>query len=272
MFFYFFLLILITYYFIHVSKKEGFHDKCLIVLYGEAFRDGKSNERIIDTETGFNNQMLACDSHLKFIDMLKTKYSISTDVVISTYETKYENELKEKYKNNNLIYKKEKELIGWDNIMQNGIKNIDLFKYKFILFTRNDVFLKDQFINEFILYDKITYLSQNLTVFDCYVNKTTKIISPSVNPSIIYVPNKYFNIIHDINADHTSWYNLKNKYNYDTEQIGFMLNTHHDANTYTGWNPYYKFIGRDESQIWIDKDKINIYLQNKECYTKVELD
>jgi hypothetical protein len=69
-----------------------------------------------------------------------------------------------------------------------------------------------------------------------------------------------------------SWYFLNQKYNYDTEQIGFMLNGYHDANSYSGWNPYYKFIGRDETTIWIDKDKINKYLENKECYKILECD
>ena len=265
------ILILIIFKLCKVYK-EGFEDKCLLVLYGESFRDGLNQERNKDTEISFLNQMIACESHLKFINTIQNKYNINTDVVISTYDTKYENELKEKYKNNNLIYKSQSELIGPSKIAQKGIENINYNKYKFILFTRNDVFLKDQFINEFIIYDKIMYFSQNMTVFDCYTDKKTNITSPSVNPIIMYVPNNYFNIINEIDVEHMSWHFLKKKYNYDTEQIGFMLNTHHDANTYTGWNPYYKFIGRDESQIWIDKDKINIYLQNKECYTKVELD
>jgi hypothetical protein len=265
------ILILIIYKLYKVYK-EPFEDKCLFVLYGESFRDGLNQERTRDTEKSVLNQMIACDSHLKFINTIQNKYKINTDVVISTYDTKYENELKEKYKNQKLIYKSQSDLIGANRIAHKAIEGINLNEYTFVLFTRNDVFLIDQFVNDFILYDKIMYLSQNLTIYDCYTNKNASLTAPSVIAEIVYVPKKYFNIINDIKTEHTGWFYLKQKYNYDTDEIGFMLNSHHDANTYTGWNPYYKFIGRDESQTWIDKDKANIYLQNKECYTKVELD
>ena len=268
------LIIILILIIFKLSKvyKEGFEDKCLLVLYGESFRDGLNQERNKDTERSFLNQMIACDSHLKFINTIQNKYNINTDVVISTYDTKYENKLKEKYKNNNLIYKSQSELIGPSKIAQKGIENINYNKYKFILFTRNDVFLKDQFINEFIIYDKIMYLSQNITSFDCYIDKTTRVISPSVNPIIMYVPNNYFNIVNEIDVEHMSWYLLKQKYNYDRNEIGFILNGHHDSNTFSGWNPYYKLVGRNETNNWVDKDKENTYLKNNSCYKILECD
>lgn len=161
--------------------------------------------------------MLASESHLKFIDMLKTKHNIDTDVSISTYKTKYESDLKKKYKNI-IKYNSEKKLIGENNISQNGMKNMNLNKYKFIIITRNDIFLKDEFINNFKEYDKITYVSQILMSHDCYLDG-----NPRVNHIIIQVPNKYFNVIKDINVGHESWKTLNNLHGYNKTQLGFML-------------------------------------------------
>ena len=194
-----FLILSLIYSVFILSKikiKESFEQKCLIVLYGESFREGNQHTRLRDTDTSYTNQMNACDSHIKFIEMLKNKYNITSDVCISTYKTKYENELKEKYKNVSLIYKSEDNLIGYNEIAKKGYENIDLTNYKFILLTRNDILFKDEFINNFKEYDKIMYVSQGSASFhDCYLDG-----SPVVNPCIIIVPNTYFNIMNDING------------------------------------------------------------------------
>jgi hypothetical protein len=262
-FIFIFIFLLITIFLFLYKKKEGFEDKCLFILYGESFREGKQHSRETDTKNGYDSQLLACDSHIKLINKLKQKYNINTDVSISTYDTKYENVLKNMYKNNNLIYKSQKELIGPTNIGKKAFESIHLDKYKFVLFTRNDILIKDKFIDEINPnYDKIMYLSQGSTIFnDCYLDG-----SPVVNPIIIIVPNKYFNIIHDIELDHNSWKVLYELHNYNKEQMGFILNTYHDADSHKDWNPYYKMVSREESHIFIDEGKENIYLTKNECY------
>ena len=262
-----FLILSLIYSVFILSKikiKESFEQKCLIVLYGESFREGNQHTRLRDTDTSYTNQMNACDSHIKFIEMLKNKYNITSDVCISTYKTKYENELKEKYKNVSLIYKSEDNLIGYNEIAKKGYENIDLTNYKFILLTRNDILFKDEFINNFKEYDKIMYVSQGSASFhDCYLDG-----SPVVNPCIIIVPNTYFNIMNDINVDHNSWKVLYELHNYNKDHMGFMLNTYHDADSYKDWNPYYKMVSREESQTFLDEGKENVYLTKKECYIK----
>jgi len=261
------MIIVIIYLFIWYKylsvHKEYFENRCLFVLYGEAFREGKQNSRIKDTNESYENQMLASDSHLKFIDMLKTKHNIDTDVSISTYETKYESDLKKKYKNM-IKYNSEKELIGENNISQNGMKDIDLNNYKFIIITRNDIFFKDEFINNFKEYDKITYVSQILMIHDCYLDG-----NPRVNHIIIQVPNKYFNVIKDINVGHESWKTLNNLHGYNKTQLGFMLESYHDADSNKEWNPYYKMIGREETTDYMSEDKPNIFLKSNDCYLKL---
>ena len=262
---YLFIIIIIVIIFIwfNYSHKEYFENKCLLVLYGESFREGKQNSRVKDTNESYINQMLASDSHLKFIYMLKTKHNIDTDVSISTYKTKYESDLKKKYKNI-IKYNSETELIGENNISQNGMKDIDLNQYKFIIITRNDIFFKDEFINNFKEYDKITYVSQILMSHDCYLDG-----NPRVNHIIIQIPNKYFNVIKDINVGHESWKTLNNLHGYNKTQLGFMLESYHDADSYKEWNPYYKMIGRDETTDYMSRDKPNIFLQSDECYLKL---
>lgn len=252
-------------FFIFYKKKEGFEQKCLIVLYGESFREGTQRTRLRDTDTSYKTQMMACDSHLKFIQMLKDKYNIDSDVSISTYTTKYENELKERYKHQKVFYKSEDNVIGVIEIANKGIQNIDITNYKFIIFTRNDILFKDEFINNFKEYDKISYVSQEFTFQDCFKDG-----NPMVNPIIMFVPHKYFSIINDINVDHTSWKNLNNNNGLSKNDLNFMLDTYHDADSYKDWNPYYKMVGRHENDIWVDKDTPNIFLEKNECYTKVD--
>lgn len=259
------LLILFLLFLLNTKKKEYFKQKCLIVLYGESFRDGTQHSRLTDTSGSYVTQMSACDSHLKFIKMLKDKYNIDSDVSISTYKTKYENELKQKYKSQKLFFNSEENLIGNIKIANKGIQNINLQNYKFIIFTRNDIYLKDEFINSFKEYDKITYVSQESTFQDCFKDGT-----PLVNPIIIFVPNKYFNIINEINVEHNSWKQLNNNIGLTKDNLGFMLNTYHDADSYKEWNPYYKMVGRAETNVWPDKNTPNIFLQKNECYKKVD--
>jgi hypothetical protein len=255
-----FIIFIIYILLLILNKKEGFEQKCLIVLYGESFREGQQYSRVRDTSNSYVTQMSASDSHLKFMDMLKYKYNIDSDVSISTYNTKYENELKEKYKGKQLFFNSEENLIGYINIAKKGLENIDLKNYKFILFTRNDIYLKDEFIKNFKEYDKITYISQHTITHDCYLNGT-----PVVNPTIIYVPHKYFKIINDIEVGHNSWKLLYDMHGLNKNDLGFMLDTYHDADSYKGWNPYYKMVQRNETDVWLDKDTPNIY-KNNLCY------
>jgi hypothetical protein len=236
-------------------KKESFEEnkKGLLVLYGESFRDGLQSDRTTGTEKGFIGQMKASDSHIKFMETIKNKYDYNMDVSISTYCTKYNKELKDKYKNFKIIFNCENELIGWNNIAMKALNNYDLSGYDFILLTRNDICFKDEFIHNFkINNEKVLFVSQQWTYHDCYKKDI-----PNINPTIISIPKKFFRITKDISVDGNCWDFLIENYGLTNNDMGFLLNTYHDADSYKNYNPYYYMVGREQTTKWHDKDKIN---------------
>lgn len=248
------LIILLLILTLHISNyKESFEQKkALLVLYGESFRDGLQNDRTSATKKGFNGQMVACDSHIKFIETIKRKYNIDVEISISTYCTKYNEELKNKYSNYKLYFNCEKDLIGWNPIANKALNKLNVNNYEFIIFTRNDICFKDEFINNYTINnDKLLFVSQQWTKHDCTENL------PEINPIILCIPKKYFYVTKNISIDHDGWRFYKNNYNLNNNDMGFLLNTYHDADSYKDYNPYYYMVGRDQTSEWYDKDKIN---------------
>jgi hypothetical protein len=231
---------------------------CLI-LYGESFREGKQFDRKRDTKLGFDNQMKACDSHIKFIKAMK-KYNIDIDVSISTYCTKYEDELKDKYSDYNLFYSCETEMLedvakSKQNMATKGVQNIKLNNYSFILLTRNDICFKQEFIDTFEPSDRIQFVCQHWTHHDCF--KDDDISYPVVNAEIMYVPKKYFRITKDLRIDHDSWKYFIQNMNLQNSDMELMLNTYHDSDSYKDYNPLYHMVGRRQTDNWYDEDKMN---------------
>lgn len=269
------IIILIISIIFNKRIKEGLTQQnkrgCLI-LYGESFREGKQFDRTKDTQSSFTNQMKACDSHIKFIKTMKQKYNIDMDVSISTYCSKYENELKNKYSNYNLKYSCQTEMIddvalSIKNIATKGVTQINLKEYDFILFTRNDICFKDEFINTFKLKDTILCVSQHWTHHDCF--KENGVSYPVVNATILYIPEKYFFITNDLRIDHDLWKYYIQKYKLKNTDFGLMLDTYHDSDSYKDYNPLYYMVGRPQTEEWYDKYKKNTndWVNNITCHS-----
>ena len=252
-------LLIILIFFNKKEKKEGLTQKGCLILYGESFREGKQKERTRDTKQGFNNQMKACDSHVKFIENMK-KNNIEMDVSISTYCTKYEKELKNKYSDYNLFYTCETEMIqdvptSIKYIATQGIKNINLNDYSFILITRNDICFKDEFINKFKPSERIQFVSQHWTHHDCFMDESRPY--PVVNNIMLYIPKKYYFITKDLRIDHNSWKYFIETMGLKDSDMKFMLDTYHDSDSYKDYNPFYYLVGRKETSNWHDSTKKN---------------
>ena len=79
--------------------------KLLLIIAGECFREGTQDSRLKDTDISVANQLKATESHLSFIEHLKNKYNIITDVQLISYVSEHENILIDKYNEYNLRYK-----------------------------------------------------------------------------------------------------------------------------------------------------------------------
>jgi hypothetical protein len=226
----------------------------LFALYGESFRDGKQSSRLKDTKKSVPLQLKASKSHVNFCKFLKAQFNIDMDFSIQTYDTIYEDKLKQIYPN--LTYHSSKELL--DNNVQISISKgarlaIENSKnnYDFVFLTRMDIYIKPHFYTIFNPYwNKIYFISQNYTNFNCgfFSNNI-----PFVNSTIQFVPKKYFNILKHINVDHTAIQHYNKHLTY--EDYDFMVDDYHDADSYKDYNPYYKMISRSETKKWHDKGK-----------------
>jgi hypothetical protein len=232
------------------------HKKGLLLLYGESFREGGQGSRQRDTKTSLQTQREASASHVELCNHIKNTYNIDMDILINTYDTKYENELKSWYQGYPLEYISNKELIGFQ-LVQDALNSIDKEKYDFVLFTRTDVFIKPRFLEIFNPeWNKIYFLSQSWTNDPgCGFIHNENILTPRVNPIIKMIPKSYFKVLHNINIDHDAWKHYKIHHGLNDNEMGFMCDDYHDADSYKDFNPYYKMIGRPENSTWHDQGK-----------------
>ena len=239
-----------------MDKFENFENKKgLLILYGESFRTGNRNTRIRDLEECIEPQKNASNTHNELIQYVKKRYNISMDVLINTYDTKYEKELKGYYENP--TFYSHKELLGWDKICQTAIDKVDKSKYSFILFTRIDIFIKPEFNTLFNpSWDKIKFLSPMEDEILCGFRKDKNGIHyPYTNPIFVFYPEKYFYVLNNMNAGHDIWSHYMDEHHLTENDMDFMVDYQFDANTATVKNPYYKMTGREEGPIYMDENK-----------------
>lgn len=230
------------------------HNKGLLVLFGESFREGGQGTRLRDTENSYNPQKLACESHIEFCNYIKQIYNINMDILINTYDTKYENDLKSWYTNYNLSYMTNSELLGNNNIAQQALNTVNTENYDFVLITRIDILLKPYFFNIFNPYsNKVNFICNNWTLW--HTLEYNNISFPRVNATIEFIPKEYFKILSNINIEHDAWIHYYKIFNMNYDDIGFMVNYYHDSDSYKDYNPYYKMVSRPETYIWHDRNK-----------------
>ena len=179
------------------------------------------------------------------------------DILINTYDTKYENELKSWYEPYPLKYFANKELMGPDNLVKNALSQINPNDYDFIFFTRMDVCFKPYFIENFsINHEKIMFISihnkENTNPFEkcgfIFNNQNLPVTenTPVVNPIIMTVPKKHYAVLEYMTVDHGGWW-LFNKNGIKHEDMDFILDTYHDADSFKEYNPAYYLSSRPET-------------------------
>lgn len=230
-------------------------NRLLLIIAGECFRDGGQNSRLIDTEFSTDNQLKATESHLSFIQFLKDKYNIDTDIQLLSYSSKHENILINKYNKYNLQYKFYNKYFTDRTALINSLKidNIEE-KYDFILVIRPDMYLKEFFYDIFYPHaNKIYYASV------CWVGQHRIFDMPRVNDTIVFIPKKYFNLVYYTIGIKTYHAAIK-EYIDHSHQIGkplnlyndfdFFIRTPHDSDTSKDYNPLYYLVSRPENKKW----------------------
>lgn len=220
--------------------------KGCILLYGECFRLGGQGNRNRDTMESYSEQIKAAETHINLIKELEKK-QVKTDIYISSYITKFENDLLNIYKDFIKGHQFHKNLLGQQALIASGIQLIeDYQKYEFILVIRIDLFLKDKFME--ILnpqWDKILWPS---ICFKPY-HKCEE--DPRVNDMMVFIPRRYYKYLNIIcnTFHHNSWYDIIHNSDLKYEDLDTMINTFHDSDSAKDFNPLYYIVNRPQCQI-----------------------
>ena len=226
--------------------------KGLILLRGLTFRDqGAYARRVrVDSYT-LKVQKLATESHIKLIQSLKNQgheIEVAFDT-ISSPNTNILLEMLEPYAN----YVSTKSLMDicphFALFRAVGGLETAFFcnEYDFFLIIRNDMFLKDTFIELFNPENqKVMFLS-----LQWYQARKTPNGNPRINDCMFFIPKKYLNLRfffpigigydhHDILDD---WLKLIPDLEYD-----FYIRGYHNSDTATEKHPLYALVNRPEAE------------------------
>ncbi len=227
--------------------------KGLIIIIGESFRLGGQGTRVRGVDESFNGQINACNSHIKFLDNLKNKFNCSSSVYISTYDTKYNQDLLNIYGNYLIGHKIYNDTIGLTPLFTNSIidnKN-NLYDYTFVFYLRIDLYLKNLFKDIF------NPLWNNIR-FPCICWKKDSIYNgkPRVNDMMLFVPNKFFDYLDKMSICHEAWYLFSTDLKINYNDMDVIINTYHDSDSQKDLNPLYYIVNRSESSVWHSKNYI----------------
>jgi hypothetical protein len=226
--------------------------KGLLILFGETFRLGGQGNRNRGSDKSYDEQIKAAKTHIAFIEYLKKNKNFDLDVWISSYNTKFDNELIKIYSNVIIGYKFYNNLIGQNGLIHNAFNEIkDINQYEFILFMRVDLYLKEYFFEIFNPNDnKILFPSI------CFKPHHKVNNHPRVSDMMMFVPKNFFHKISVINIGHNTWHDLVSYHGFTYENIDVMLNTYHDSDSAKDFNPIYYIVNRPQNTVHHTKDDI----------------
>jgi hypothetical protein len=227
--------------------------KGLIILLGESFRNGNQNSRIRSLPCTYEEQKEACMSHLRWMKKLED-LNISTDLVINSYNTRYNEDLLYWYDTKCINSNFFPDVIGLNNLYFDCITRWkELFtNYNFVHFLRIDLFLKPFFFDKFKLDDKIRYSSICYTKSDCHI---TSCRNPRVSDTMLYIPKTFYHLLNNDILNHSGWPTLLSL-GIQSNDIDVYVNTFHDSDSAKDWNPLYRIVNRVELKNWFSKNQI----------------
>lgn len=234
--------------------------KGCLLFFGESFRLGKQFTRDIGSDSSYHDQILASKSHLKFIQDI----NFPIDVYLTSYTTKYSQELIQLYEGYLIRHKFHDSLVGQVELIRQMLSTIDLSRYNFILILRIDLFLKPHFT-------KIFQPSWNTIMWPSICFKpyhTTARGYPRVNDTMLFVPQKYFSYLPTIYASqdtHAQWEYLLEHSFLTVHDLDTMLPTFHDSDSNKDKNPIYRIVNREESTVHHNPGEI-FYKHNRIGY------
>ena len=224
----------------------------LILCRGLSFRGpGAYNRQLAFDQQTIDDQLKATETHIKLVDYME-KLGHEIHVAFDTVACDH----------TKLIFDAFGERIKFYNVknvfdanvhfsLHRAVRFIEtpmcIFEYDFLLILRNDMFLKDEFIEKFNPYDdKIMFPS-----LQWHQARKTPNGNPRINDCMFFIPRKYFQLIYhfpsEVGFDHhdilDNWLEIQPTIPYDFYVRGF-----HNADTATEKHPLYYLINRPEAE------------------------
>jgi len=251
-------------------------DKILIVLNGESFRDGGTGVRSSgNNQKSIIQQRCAINSHIRFFKYIENKFGFTCEVFINSYKSNgYENEMIKSYNDYLIGYNFHTERLNSEFSMIEDtitrLNNINMCEYKFILFIRNDIFLKEYFLDVFkIDNEKIIYAfvdsnpSFNKICEDMNMEQCNFYVP--VNHMITLIPEKYYYLLLEKKAWY--WHYSASRFLSEIKNnlfIDFFVQSVHWCNSSHEWNPLFVQVGRVNSFNYEECKSIQIDVPSSE--------
>ena len=241
-------------------RMRGGSKRLLLIIRGEVFRHGDAYSRKDGMGEAFKDQEAASKTHMDLVRKIESQ-GYTVDILLNTYHTDFDEKAKEFYGKNLKEAKFHTE--KFENQLGMMKDCVDSYRamntdYDVILILRTDMFLKEQFIND---YKADTPTVQFLGII---WTKTGFQRSPRgtllINDVYFHFPKKFYDKLDKLYYLHESWTPTMHKFleyaplKFGTE-YSLMSKHFYDSNTSEDMNPYYRFIGRPEATTWHDEGK-----------------
>ena len=219
----------------------------LIITRGMCFRNGTRGTLNYGDETTITSQKEATLSHRKLYHHLKNKYNLELTFHLDSPSTNYDHLLKEWLSDCNVNFnfveeKDPSQLQNFNRIIKHfGTK---IWFYDFIIICRNDIFLKDAFI-DIIKPDEYCFKYPFVL---WYRDRKIRLNIPKISDTFFFFPRRYFRLFDAFTEEvgHFHEVLLQMKYMESNLEQSPYINTYHDADSNYDFNPLYRMVSRDE--------------------------
>ena len=221
----------------------------LIVTRGMSFREGTRGSSSYGSEFAIESQKEATLSHSKLFHTIKNKYNIDLKLHIDTATTDHDYLLKEWLEDCNATFnfteqRDPTQLQNFNRI----IKNIGgLWSYNFIIVCRNDIYLKNEFVDIINPHDNQFRYPFVLWYKDRKFKKNT----PKISDTIFFFPRRYFRLFEAFTEDVGHFHEVLFQMKYFDSMLEHLpyINTYHDADSFYDFNPLYRMVSRQETSV-----------------------
>jgi len=221
----------------------------LIITRGMSFRDGTRGTRIYGTDYSIENQKEATLSHSKLFHNIINKYNIDLKFHLDTASTDHDYLLKEWLIDCNASFnfteqRDASQLQNFNRII-NSIGG--LWAYNFVIILRNDIFLKDAFID--LINPEDNQFRYPFVLW--YKDRKLKFNIPKISETLFFFPRRYYRLFQAFTEDvgHFHEVLLQMKYMDSMLEHSPYINTYHDADSFYYFNPLYRMVSREETLI-----------------------